>query len=152
MFAPAVQDMQGPRNVANLVSSTAGIYTCRLPSSLRRVRRCQWRRVSGPPCGYQRHQIRDQGHIEQDFQGTEFLNHRVFHHDSLHKQQFCREIIVWKHLSHPNILPLLGASLSTRPYYSFRMVSPWMKNGNVMEYTRSNPSTNHLRLVSMFSH
>ena len=66
---------------------------------------------------------------------------------SLCTQQFCREIIVWKHLSHPNILPLLGVSLSMRPY-SFRMVSPWMKNGNVMEYTRSNPSADRLKLVS----
>jgi len=31
---------------------------------------------------------------------------------------------------------------------SFRIVSDWMQNGNAMEYTRSNPEVNRLRLVS----
>ena len=150
MFTSAVQDMQRPRNVANLVSSAAGIFARRLPSSSRWVRRCQRRRVSGPPCGHQSPQIWDQGRIQQYFQGTKFFSHRVFHHRSLRKQQFCREIVVWKNLSHPNVLPLLGVSFSTRPY-SFHMASPWMKNGNVTEYTRSNPSANRLQLVSAFT-
>ena len=56
-------------------------------------------------------------------------------------------MIAWKSLSHPNILPLLGVSISTDPR-SFRIVSDWMRNGNVMEYTRSNPEVNRLQLVS----
>ena len=147
MLAPALQDMQRPRNVTGLISSTAGFCTRQHPPSSRRICRRQRRGVHGSSCGYQRPQVRDQGRIKQDFQGTKFLDRRVFHHDSLRKQQFCREIIVWKHISHPNILPLLGVSFSTHPY-SFRMVSPWMKNGDVMEYTRSNPSANRLQLVS----
>jgi len=50
-------------------------------------------------------------------------------------------------LSHPNILPLLGVSFSADPR-SFRIISDWMRNGNVMEYTKSNPEVNRLRLVS----
>jgi serine/threonine protein kinase len=64
-------------------------------------------------------------------------------------QRFCREIVGWKHLSHPNILPLLGVSVSTNPY-RFRIISEWMPNGNVMLYTRSNPEANRLQLVSPF--
>ena len=65
-------------------------------------------------------------------------------------QRFCREIIGWKRLSHPNVLPLLGVSVSTDPP-SFRIVSEWMRNGNVMEYTRSNPEVNRLQLVSLLA-
>ena len=62
-------------------------------------------------------------------------------------QRFCREIISWKYLSHPNILPLLGVSISTDPR-GFRIISDWMQNGDVMRYTRTNPKANRLRLVS----
>lgn len=62
-------------------------------------------------------------------------------------KRFCQEIIGWKRLSHPNVLPLLGAYVSTDPQ-CFRIVSDWMRNGNVMEYARSNPVVNRLQLVS----
>ena len=61
-------------------------------------------------------------------------------------QGLCREIIGWKHLSHPNILPLLGVSVSTDPY-SFRIITKWMPNESVTRYARSNPKANRLRLV-----
>ena len=37
--------------------------------------------------------------------------------------------------------------MSTDPQ-CFRILSDWMQNGNVMEYARSNPDVNRLRLVS----
>ena len=81
------------------------------------------------------------------FKVLDFLAHPGFPHDSHHQQRFCREIITWKRLSHPNILPLLGISFSMEPCF-FRMVSPWMKNGSIVEYARSNPGVNRLQLVS----
>ncbi|KAK7696378.1 hypothetical protein QCA50_001032 [Cerrena zonata] len=47
-------------------------------------------------------------------------------------ESFCRELLVWSQLSHPNILSLLGADKDT---FSPRhcMVSLWMNNGNVHE-------------------
>lgn len=30
----------------------------------------------------------------------------------------------------------------------FRILTEWLSNGNVMEYTKSNPDANRLRLVS----
>jgi len=66
---------------------------------------------------------------------------------SAFSQRLCQEIICWKHLSHPNILPLLGVSLSAHPR-CFRIFTEWMSNGNVIQYARSNPETNRLRLVS----
>jgi len=66
---------------------------------------------------------------------------------SISNQRFCREVVRWKHLSHPNILPLLGVSVSTDPP-RFRIFSEWMPNRNVIKYATSNPEANRLRLVS----
>lgn len=62
-------------------------------------------------------------------------------------QRLCREIIVWKHLSHPNILPLVGVSISGGPH-RFRILTEWTHNGNIVKYTQSNPAANRLQLVS----
>jgi len=134
------------RNVTGLVSPAAGVNNCRENSPLRRVRGGQRRRVPWASCGCQTPQVRDGGRVQQDFQGlwlppTHCLSLLI------RTQRFCREIIGWKRLSHPNILPLLGVSVSADPQ-NFRIVSDWMRNGNVMEYTRSNPEVNRLRLVS----
>ena len=50
-------------------------------------------------------------------------------------------------MSHPNILRLLGVSMSKNPRH-FRIISEWMPNGNVMEYISSNLEANRWRLVS----
>ena len=63
-------------------------------------------------------------------------------------QRLCREVLIWKRSSHPNILPLLGVSLSENPLY-FRIISEWMSNGNVAEYIGSNPEANRLRMVGL---
>ncbi|KAF9646814.1 hypothetical protein BDM02DRAFT_2890236 [Thelephora ganbajun] len=46
--------------------------------------------------------------------------------------RFCREAVVWKHLQHPNILPLLGVIRAER---RFAMVSEWMEDGNINDFT-----------------
>jgi len=66
-------------------------------------------------------------------------------------KQLCREVLIWKRLSHPNVLPLLGVSVSKDPQY-FRIISEWMPNGNVMEFIKSNPQTNRLSLASPTVH
>jgi len=69
------------------------------------------------------------------------------HHSCLcSTQRLCREVLIWKRLSHPNVLPLLGVSVSKNPTY-FRIISEWMPNGNVTEYVGSNQEANRLRLV-----
>ena len=76
---------------------------------------------------------------------------RAHRNRSVSTQRLCREVLIWKRLSHPNILPLLGVSVSKNPQY-FRIISEWMPNGNVIEYIRSNPEANRLRLVSPSIH
>ncbi|KAF8179042.1 hypothetical protein K438DRAFT_1843469, partial [Mycena galopus ATCC 62051] len=56
-------------------------------------------------------------------------------------KEFGREALIWRQLCHPNLLPFLGI------YYLDKrlcLVSPWMENGNVMEFLRNEPpNTNH---------
>jgi Protein tyrosine and serine/threonine kinase len=65
-----------------------------------------------------------------------------------------REFITWRQLSHPNILPFYGVyflddSLDVR----FCLVSPWMENGNMVEFldrrNRMAPNTDTTNCVSL---
>lgn len=60
-------------------------------------------------------------------------------------QSLCREAIGWRHLIHPNILPLLGVS-EVADY--FDILTEWMPHGNLMQYAKLHPEVNRLELVS----
>ena len=63
-------------------------------------------------------------------------------------QQFCKEVVIWKHLSHPNILPFIGAALETEPNgEKYQIVSEFMENGNILTFMKRNPGVNRLELV-----
>ena len=64
-------------------------------------------------------------------------------------QQFCKEVVLWNRLSHPNILKLVGVQ-GDMAKGQFATVSEWMARGNVMEYTRDN-HINRLELVREFN-
>jgi len=51
--------------------------------------------------------------------------------------------VIWKRLSHPNILPFIGVSLSGEP----TLVYPWMDNGNILAYLKENPEANAVKLL-----
>ena len=55
---------------------------------------------------------------------------------------FYKEAAMWRHLDHPNILPLLGVTLS--PY---QLVSNWMPGGDLSDYIEANPGADRLGLV-----
>ena len=59
-------------------------------------------------------------------------------------QKFCREGVAWKHLRHPNILPLLGVTVSE---YRFALVSEWMENGNINDFIKRDRHVNRTELV-----
>lgn len=56
-----------------------------------------------------------------------------------------KEVVGWKWLRHDNILPFVGVMLIP-PLIS--IVSEQMKNGNIVDFVRSHPKYNRLRLVS----
>ena len=59
-------------------------------------------------------------------------------------QMFCKEVVIWKRISHPNIVPFLGVLEGPAPLC---MVSEWMPNGNVRDYVGKNPEASRLQLV-----
>ena len=61
-----------------------------------------------------------------------------------HHQVFCKEVVIWRRISHPNIVPFLGVSEAPTP---FCIVSEWMPNGDVRIYVRKNPAVSRLQLV-----
>ena len=64
-------------------------------------------------------------------------------------QRFYKEVILWKMLSHPNVLKLAGVC-GDMEKGQFIIVSEWMAHGNIMEYINRNHA-NRLKLVRDFT-
>ncbi|KAF9644344.1 kinase-like protein [Thelephora ganbajun] len=64
---------------------------------------------------------------------------RVAAQDDLQKirKQFCKEVILWSTLSHPNVLKLAGVQ-GDMEKGQLVTVSEWMAHGNIMEYIKKN--------------
>jgi len=59
-------------------------------------------------------------------------------------QTFCKKVVAWGALHHPNVLPLIGVTMSGD---HFVMVSEWMAKGNINEYVKTDPNVDRLGLV-----
>ena len=55
---------------------------------------------------------------------------------------FHQVVVVWKHLSHQSIVPLLGVTIDPP-----QLVSDWMYGGDLTEYITSRPNADRLSLV-----
>jgi serine/threonine protein kinase len=64
-------------------------------------------------------------------------------------QKFCKEVILWNTLSHPNVLKLAGVQ-GDMEKGQFITVSEWMAHGNIIEYIKNN-HVNRLELVRDFT-
>jgi len=51
---------------------------------------------------------------------------------------------MWKRLTHPNILSLLGVTIDPP-----QLISKWMPGGNMSRYIQKNPNADRLRLVGV---
>ena len=51
---------------------------------------------------------------------------------------------MWRHLTHPNIVPLLGVTLEP-----LQFISAWVPGGELKEYIIDNPDTDRLALVGI---
>ena len=60
---------------------------------------------------------------------------------------FCKEVVVWNALRHPNVLQLLGATMDSP---QFAMVSEWMENGNINEFIKAHKDANRFELVRSY--
>jgi len=63
-------------------------------------------------------------------------------------QKFCREVVTWKALCHPNVLPLLGVTITET---QFMMASEWMENGNINDFVKADTDVDQLGLVCFHS-
>ena len=63
-------------------------------------------------------------------------------------QRFCKEAVTWKFLRHPNVLPLVGVTISE---VRLAMISNWMTNGNINDFVTSHPEVDRLSLVCCVS-
>lgn len=59
-----------------------------------------------------------------------------------HIEHVVHEVVFWKYLQHPNINPPFGAHLPT-----YQLISPWVDNGNLYDYTDNFRDANRLRLL-----
>ncbi|KAF9649106.1 kinase-like protein [Thelephora ganbajun] len=72
--------------------------------------------------------------------------HRVFLlGQNATRSRFCRGVVTWNHLRHPNILPLLGVTASEG---RLMMVFEWMENGNINEFVRRDRYANRTALLA----
>ena len=49
---------------------------------------------------------------------------------------------MWKHLRHPNIVPLLGITVTP-----LQLISDWISGGVLQDYIKGHPDVDRLRLV-----
>ena len=54
------------------------------------------------------------------------------------------EIVIWRRLSHPDVLPMLEVSPRLFPLF---IVSEGMIEANILDFTSNHPEVNRLRLV-----
>ena len=64
-------------------------------------------------------------------------------------QRFCKEVMTWRSLSHPNVLPLLGVMMTSK---RFAMISEWMDHGNINEFIEVYSGVNRFELVGTSPH
>ncbi|KAF9002485.1 kinase-like domain-containing protein, partial [Cyathus striatus] len=72
--------------------------------------------------------------------------YREKHVDDLLKS-IRKEGILWGHLSHPSIVPFYGVYYLQKIEEQVCLVSPWMDQGNIMNYLSLNPMENRVKLV-----
>lgn len=59
---------------------------------------------------------------------------------------FCAEALVWHRLHHQNVMPFYGVCIwEFAPQRA--LISPWMKNGHLLDYLREHSSDNRCNLV-----
>ena len=63
-------------------------------------------------------------------------------------QRLFQKIIIWRRLSRPNVLPVLGVPQKLFPLC---VITGWTVDGNITDFTQKHPEANRLRLVRPIS-
>ncbi|KAF9789119.1 hypothetical protein BJ322DRAFT_522510 [Thelephora terrestris] len=59
-------------------------------------------------------------------------------------RDFCKEAVIWRHLHHPKIVPLIGVAISPGQCL---LVSDWVDNGTIDQFIKVNPDANRIDLL-----
>ncbi|KAH7923893.1 kinase-like protein [Leucogyrophana mollusca] len=60
---------------------------------------------------------------------------------------YSKEAVLWAQLSNPYVLPFCGVCCMNEPSPRVCLVSPWMDNGNLVQYLQDNPKADRLQLM-----
>jgi serine/threonine protein kinase len=63
-------------------------------------------------------------------------------------KDFSSEAVLWRQLSHPNILPFYGIYRLDDAPLNLCLTAPWMENGNAVDFLKQYPETDCINLVS----
>jgi hypothetical protein len=61
-------------------------------------------------------------------------------------QRFYEWVTIWNTLHHPNVLPLLGVTMTK---HRSTIVSRWMANGSINKFLKVHPTASRLELVRL---
>ncbi|KAF5371255.1 hypothetical protein D9758_004236 [Tetrapyrgos nigripes] len=61
---------------------------------------------------------------------------------------FRHEALLWRQLNHPNVLPFLGVNVNLFNPTRLCLISPWMENGNIIQYLMNHPDHDLLDSIS----
>ncbi|KAL0578697.1 Rho guanine nucleotide exchange factor [Marasmius crinis-equi] len=79
------------------------------------------------------------------------VRHRLPDNKQEQVSAFVREAMVWRQLDHPNILPFKGMYYFNEDEQQICLVSPWMENGNLLQYLKQNPNVNSARRQAWYN-
>lgn len=65
--------------------------------------------------------------------------------------QVLREVVLFRQLHHPNILPFLGVCFDQRGRLD-SLTTIYMKHGNIVQFLESHPSVNRLTIVCPYAY
>ncbi|KIM82030.1 hypothetical protein PILCRDRAFT_88827 [Piloderma croceum F 1598] len=74
---------------------------------------------------------------------------RIYQDSDLDKllKEFSAEAVLWRQLSHPNVLPFYGVYHLEEATRRLCLTAPWMENGNIVDYLKLYPNTDCVRLA-----
>lgn len=61
-------------------------------------------------------------------------------------QRIKKELVIWRAINHPNVLPFVGSKLVKGDIW---LVSPWCQHGNLQRYVSENPELTHVQKLKL---
>ncbi|KAF9529674.1 kinase-like domain-containing protein [Crepidotus variabilis] len=65
-------------------------------------------------------------------------------------KRFCSELSIWHQLKHPNILPLIGATMEIFPG-RFCFLLPWLSHGSIVRFIKTHPEHDKYLAISQIA-